>query len=99
MLDKILGAAAGVEASKFTKAFDGPVGAIAGALAVPLVRRLSLPGLIVLTAGGYFAKKWLDKHHAEGAGGTSARKAAEKRAASSRKRTRRTSPKAATAAA
>ena len=39
MFGKLLGAAAGAEAAKFTSAFGGPAGAVMGALAVPLVRR------------------------------------------------------------
>jgi hypothetical protein len=65
MLGKILGAAAGAEASKFTTAFGGTTGAVMGALAAPLVRRLSIPALVVLGAGGYFAKRYYDKRHAD----------------------------------
>ncbi|MEO5706846.1 MAG: hypothetical protein ABIT10_04185 [Alteraurantiacibacter sp.] len=65
MFGKLLGAAAGAEASKFSRAFDGTTGAVMGALAVPLVRRLSLPALVVLGAGGYFAKRYMDKREAE----------------------------------
>lgn len=65
MLGKILGAAAGAEASKFTTAFGGTTGAVMGALAAPLVRRLSIPALVVLGAGGYLAKRYYDKRHGD----------------------------------
>ena len=65
MFGKILGAAAGAEASKFTSAFGGTTGAVMGALAAPLVRRLSLPAIVVLGAGGYLAKRYYDKRHAD----------------------------------
>lgn len=82
MLGKILGAAAGAEASKFTSAFGGTTGAVMGALAAPLVRRLSLPAIVVLGAGGYLAKRYYDKRQAEtGDPSTKAqRKAARRRA-------------------
>lgn len=99
MLDKILGAAAGAEAAKFTNAFGGPAGAVLGALATPLVRRLTIPGLIVVTAGGYFAKKWLENREAGAETATSPRKAAVRRTARNRKRTRRSAPKTADAVA
>jgi len=99
MLGKLLGAAAGAEASKFTTAFGGPAGAAIGVLAVPLVRRLSIPGLIVVTVGGYFAKKWLDRREAQADAPTATRKAAVKKAASARKSTRRAPPKASAASA
>lgn len=65
MLGKILGAAAGAEASKFTTAFGGTSGALMGALAAPLVRRLSLPALVALGAGGYLAKRYYEKRRAD----------------------------------
>ena len=99
MISNILGASVGAEASRFTGGFGGPVGAIPGAFATSLVRRLTIPGLIVAAAGGYFAKKWLDYGQATAEAAASPRKAAVKRAASSRKRTRRTTPKTAAAVA
>lgn len=78
MFGKILGAAAGAEASKFTSAFGGTTGAVMGALAAPLVRRLSLPAIVVLGAGGYLAKRYYDKRQAEN--GSPAAKAERKAA-------------------
>lgn len=88
MFGKLIGAAAGAEASKFTSAFDGPAGAIMGALAVPLVRRLSLPALVVLGAGGYFAKRYMDKRETETT--TARRRTAASQRRSARKATRKT---------
>ena len=65
MLGKLFGAAIGAEAAKFTTAIGGPTGAVLGVLATPLVRRLSIPGMVALGVGGYFAKKYFDKRHAE----------------------------------
>ncbi len=92
MFGKLIGAAAGAEASKFTRAFDGPAGAVMGALAVPLVRRLSLPALVVLGAGGYFAKRYFDKREAESSAG-------QRKNASARRSARKASRKTAAAAA
>lgn len=92
MFGKLIGAAAGAEASKFTSAFDGPAGAIMGALAVPLVRRLSLPALVVLGAGGYLAKRYYDKREQETTG------APRRETPSARRSARKTTRKAAAAA-
>ena len=61
MIGKIIGAAAGGAIAKQTKNIGGPTGAMIGA-AVPFVlSRLSIPGMIALGVGGYFAKKYFDK--------------------------------------
>ena len=61
MIGKILGAFAGAEASKYTKSIGGTGGAILGALAVPVISRMRIPALLALGAGGYAAKKLIDK--------------------------------------
>lgn len=61
MIGKILGGLAGAQAAEHTKNLSGPGGAILGAAAVALARRLSLPALIALTAGGYALKKLGEK--------------------------------------
>lgn len=61
MLGKILGAFAGAKAAEHTKGVGGTGGALLGVAAVSLLKRLSLPGLIAVTAGGYAFKKWSDK--------------------------------------
>ena len=67
MLGKILGAIAGKKAAEHTQNIGGTGGALLGAAAVTLVRRMSIPGLIALGAGGYALKKWTDKRSAAAA--------------------------------
>ena len=57
MIGKLIGAAAGAALSKETRKMDGTSGAILGALAVPLVRRLRIPTLLALAGGGYLVKR------------------------------------------
>lgn len=61
MIGKIVGALAGAEASKHTRSIGGPGGAILGALAVPVVRRMKWTSLAALAAGGYLVKKLNEK--------------------------------------
>jgi hypothetical protein len=68
MIGKIIGAAAGAQASKYTRSLGGTSGAVLGAVAVPVVRRLRIPALLALAGGGYLAKKLIDKD--QGKGGT-----------------------------
>ena len=70
MIGKLIGAVAGAQAAKHSAAVGGTGGAILGALAVPLVRRLSIPALLVVGAGGYLAKRAYDRKQA---GGTTTR--------------------------
>lgn len=62
MIGKIISGAVG---SKLAKSTTGGVGGAGGAIlgmgALAIARRLSLPVLLAVTAGGYFAKKHLDK--------------------------------------
>lgn len=65
MLQKIIGAAIGAKLAKNSPAVGGATGAALGA-AVPFVlSRLSLPAMVALGVGGYFAKRWYDKETAE----------------------------------
>ena len=57
MIGKLIGAAAGAALSKETRKMGGTSGAILGALAVPLVRRLRIPTLLALAGGGYLVKR------------------------------------------
>lgn len=61
MIGKIIGAGLGAVLSKQTGKIGGPAGAVLGTVAVPVLRRLSLPGMIVLGAGGYVATKLIEK--------------------------------------
>lgn len=65
MLKRIVGAAIGAKLAKNSPAVGGATGAAVGA-AVPFVlSRISLPTMVVLGVGGYFAKRWYDKDKAE----------------------------------
>lgn len=81
MLGKILAGVAGARAAKDSGG-SGAGGALLGVAGATLLRRLSLPALIALTAGGYALKKWGDRH--EGASDP-APKPASKRPAPRRK--------------
>jgi len=61
MIGKIIGAFAGAQASKYTRSLGGTGGALVGALAVPVIRRMRWPLLLALGAGGYAAKKLVDR--------------------------------------
>jgi hypothetical protein len=65
MIGKIFGAVAGAKAAKHSRNLGGTGGALLGAAAVPLVRRMGIPALLVAGAGGYAFKKWSDRREAE----------------------------------
>lgn len=65
MIGKIIGAVAGSKAAKHSRNIGGTGGALLGAAAVPLVRRMSIPALLAIGAGGYAYKRWNDKRSAE----------------------------------
>lgn len=65
MIGKLIGAAAGAQAAKHTAKIGGAGGAMLGAVAIPLVRRMSLPALLAIGAGGYAFKKWSDRRSAD----------------------------------
>lgn len=61
MLKKIIGGVVGAKLAKKSPKMSGTTGAALGA-AVPLVlARASLPAMVALGVGGYFAKRWYDK--------------------------------------
>ena len=64
MFGKIIGAVAGSKIAQSTRGIGGPGGAALGIGAAAIAKRLSIPALIALSAGGYFAKKHFDKKHA-----------------------------------
>ena len=64
MIGKLIGAAAGAQASKYTRSLGGTGGALLGALAVPVISRMRIPALLALAGGGYLAKKFIDKEQA-----------------------------------
>lgn len=61
MLGKILGAVVGERLAQHTTKIGGPGGALLGAGAASVVRRLGPAGLIAAAVGGYVLKKHFDK--------------------------------------
>ena len=65
MIRKLIGAAIGASLAKKHPAAGGATGVVL-ATAVPfIISRVSLPAMIVLGAGGYIAKRYMDKNAAE----------------------------------
>ena len=72
MIGKLIGAFAGNQIAKSTRGgVGGPAGAALGFAAPMILRRISLPTLALLGAGGYFAKKFFDEK--DGSTGTGTR--------------------------
>ena len=65
MIGKIIGAFVGDRVAKQTSGMGGATGAALGVVAASAIRRLSLPAMVVLGAGGYLAKRHLDKRNAD----------------------------------
>ena len=61
MIGKILGAVAGAQASKYSRNLGGTGGALVGALAVPVLRRMNWTTLALVAAGGYAISKLNEK--------------------------------------
>lgn len=65
MLRKIIGAAIGASVAKRHPAAGGVTGAVL-ASAVPFVlTRVSLPAMVALAAGGYVAKRYMDRRESQ----------------------------------
>jgi hypothetical protein len=62
MIGKLVGALVGKQASRHISGVNETGGALLGAAAVPLVRRLGVAGLIAAAVGGYALKRHLDKN-------------------------------------
>ncbi|MEO6151755.1 MAG: hypothetical protein ABIT09_04655 [Croceibacterium sp.] len=60
MLGRILGGLIGARTAKY-EGMDQGGGALIGALAIPLMRRFGLPGMIAAAAGGYALKKYNER--------------------------------------
>lgn len=76
MIGKVIGAFVGDKLAKQTSGMGGASGAALGVVAAAVLRRMSLPAMLALGAGGYVAKKMFDKREAEKTGskqGTSAK--------------------------
>ncbi|MBX7539871.1 hypothetical protein [Qipengyuania sphaerica] len=65
MIGKIIGAYAGDKLAKQTSGIGGASGAALGVVAATALRRLSLPAMLVLGAGGYIAKKLYERNEAK----------------------------------
>ena len=65
MIGKIIGGLVGAQAAKHSRRIGGTGGAIVGALAVPVISRMRLRTLLLLGAGGYLAKKLIDRKEQE----------------------------------
>lgn len=61
MIGKLIGALVGKRASRHISGVNETGGALLGAAAVPIVRRVGALGLIALAAGGYALKRHHDK--------------------------------------
>lgn len=70
MIGKIIGAFVGDKLAKQTTGIGGASGAAIGVVAASVLRRMSLPAMIALGAGGYVAKKIIDKREREKAAQT-----------------------------
>ena len=67
MIGKVLGAVVGAQAAQHTAKVGGTGGALLGAASVGLLRRISIPALLAIGAGGYAYKKWSDRREADSA--------------------------------
>ena len=65
MIGKIIGAYAGDKLAKQTSGIGGAGGAALGVIAAGVLRRMSLPAMIALGAGGYVAKKLYERNEAK----------------------------------
>ena len=68
MIGKLIGAIAGAKAADHVRGVSGTGGALLGAAAPMLLRRLSPVALVALAAGGYAFKRYKDKQDRRGGG-------------------------------
>ena len=61
MIGKLIGAIAGAKMADRVRGVSGTSGAILGAAAPVILRRLSLPAMLAIAAGGYAYKRYTDK--------------------------------------
>ena len=61
MIGKIIGAYAGDKLAKQTSALGGASGAALGVVAASVLRRMSLPAMLAIGAGGFLAKKAMER--------------------------------------
>ncbi|MEO6041070.1 MAG: hypothetical protein ABIP41_04150 [Croceibacterium sp.] len=61
MIGKLIGAIAGAKAADHMRGVSGTTGAVLGAALPIVLRRLSLPAMLAIAAGGYAFKRYQDK--------------------------------------
>jgi hypothetical protein len=61
MIGKILGGIVGAKAADHVRGIGGTGGALLGVGAATLARRLSLPAMLALAAGGYAYKRYSER--------------------------------------
>ncbi|WP_202391615.1 hypothetical protein [Pontixanthobacter luteolus] len=61
MFGKIIGGFAGSKIAKSTSGIGGATGTLLGVGAATIAKRLSIPALVAVTAGGYLVKKYMDR--------------------------------------
>ena len=72
MIGKLIGAFVGDKLAKKTGDLDGATGAVLGVVATTVLRRMSLPAMLAIGAGGYLAKKMAEPSTKTGTGSTTA---------------------------
>jgi len=60
IVGKIIVAVAGSKVAKHSSGMSGPFGAMAGVVMASALRKMSVPAMVALAAGGYFAKRAMD---------------------------------------
>lgn len=66
MIGKLIGAFVGDRVARQTKGVGGATGAAIGLLAPTILRRISIPAMLAIGAGGYLAKKYFDRQEESG---------------------------------
>ena len=66
MIGKIIGAFVGDRVARETSSMGGASGAALGVVAAAALRRMSLPAMLALAAGGLAAKALSDRKHSGG---------------------------------
>ena len=66
MIGKLIGAIAGAKAADHMRGVSGTTGAVLGAAAPFILRRLSLPAMLAVAAGGYAYKRYSEKQQRRG---------------------------------
>lgn len=61
MIGRLIMAVVGNKVAKQARGIDGTTGAVIGAIAPTILRRVSLPSMLAVAAGGYLASKFLKR--------------------------------------